>query len=112
MTTDSKVASGPISSTTASSNRAATVYIPTAGRISSTTDSNTANGPISSTTASSNRASAASANADNGRLISTGWSIEEQEARSPIEIGPTTSTEETNYGHEDPEDDQAFIRED
>jgi hypothetical protein len=74
--------------------------------------SNAANGPIFSTTVSSNRATAASANADNGCLIGTGWSIEEQEARWPTEIGPTTSAEETSCGHEDAEDDQAFIRED
>jgi hypothetical protein len=73
---------------------------------------NTASGPISSTTASSNHAAAASANADNGRLISNGWSIEEQEARWLTEIGPTTSVEETSCGHEDPKDDQASIRED
>jgi hypothetical protein len=72
------------------------------------TYSNAANGPISSTTASSNHA----ANADNGRLISTGWSIEEQEARWLTEIGPITSAEETSCGHEDPKDDQASIRED
>jgi hypothetical protein len=76
------------------------------------TYSNTASDQISSTTASSNRAVAASANADNDRLIGTGWSIEEQEARWLTEIGPTTSAEETSCGHEDPEDDQAFIRED
>jgi hypothetical protein len=73
------------------------------------TYSNAASGPISSTTASSNRAAAASANADNGRLIITGWSIEEQETRWPTEIGPTTSAEEISCGHEDSEDDQAFI---
>jgi hypothetical protein len=70
------------------------------------TYSNAASGPISSTTASSNRASA---NADNGRLIGTGWSIEEQEARWLTEIGPTTFAEETSCGHEDPKDDQASI---
>jgi hypothetical protein len=76
------------------------------------TYSNAASGPISSTTASSNRTATASANADNGRLIGTGWSIEEQEVRWLTEIGPTTSAEETSCGHEDPKDDQAFIRED
>jgi hypothetical protein len=73
------------------------------------TYSNAASGPISSTTASSNRAAATSANADNGRLIGTGWSIKEQEARWTTEIGPTTSAEETSCGHEDLEDDQALI---
>jgi hypothetical protein len=72
------------------------------------TYSNATSGPISSTIASSNRA----ANADNGRLIGTGWSIEEQEARWLTEIGPTTSAEETSCGREDPKDDQGFIRED
>jgi hypothetical protein len=76
------------------------------------TYSNAASGPISSTIASSNHAAAASANADNGRLIGTGWSIDEQEACWLTEISPTTSTEETSCGHEDPKDDQASIRED
>jgi hypothetical protein len=76
------------------------------------TYSNATSSPISSTTASSNRATTASANADNRLLIGTGWSIEEQEARWLIEIGPTTSGEETSCGHEDPKDDQASIRED
>jgi hypothetical protein len=69
------------------------------------TYSNATSGPISSTTASSNRATAASANAENGRLIDTGWSIEEQEACWLTKIGPTTSAEETSCGHKDPGDD-------
>jgi hypothetical protein len=73
------------------------------------TYSNATSGPISSTRASSNRAAAVSANADNGRLIDTDWSIKEQEASWLTEIGPTTSAEETSCGHEDPKDDQASI---
>jgi hypothetical protein len=52
--------------------------------------------------ASSNYAATSSANADNGRLIGTGWSIEKQEARWPTEIGPTTSAEEKSCGHKIP----------